>query len=74
MDALNNPTAFHGDHLIEQALCALGRAAAQMAFAALRAYQFARPSQTKAFGSRLMGFYFVLTSFLLSGHGRTPLT
>ena len=42
MDALDNPTTFHRDHLIEQALGALGGAAAQVAFAALGAHQHAR--------------------------------
>ena len=73
MDALDDPASFDGDHLLEQRFDALGRAAAQVAFANLGAHQLARSSDPKTLRSSLMGLDLVLTIWLLAWHGRTPL-
>ena len=73
MDALNDPASFDGDHLLEQRFDALGRAAAQVAFANLGAHQLARSSDPKTLRSSLMGLDLILSIWLLAWHGRTPL-
>jgi peptidoglycan/LPS O-acetylase OafA/YrhL len=71
-DALYNAAALNWEHLIEQALGALGSAAAQVAFAAFCTHQLTRPGQAKALGSRFVGLQFVLSGFLLTWHYNTP--
>ena len=73
MDAFDNPASFDGDHLLEQRFDALGRAAAQVAFANLSAHQLARSSDPKTLRSSLMGLDLVFSIWLLAWHGRTPL-
>lgn len=68
MDALDDPASLDGDHLIEQALCALGRSAAQVALATLCAHQQPGPSQAKTLGGRLMGLYLVFPGCLFARH------
>jgi hypothetical protein len=52
---LDDATALDGLHLRELILGALRSISAHMAFAAFRAYQFARARQAESLGCRLMG-------------------
>jgi len=66
--ALDDPATLHGDHLVEQALGALGRTPAHVALPTLGADKHSRPSYAKSLGCRFMGFDFVLSYSLLAWH------
>ncbi len=74
MHALGEAAALYHQHLIQQALVALGGAPAEVAFPTLRADEQSCPSYAKSLGCRFMGLDFVLPYSFLTWHDKTPLT